>query len=344
MATLTATPPLTDHRAAGLSDTDATDLFAAILCTREIDERMWALNRQGKISFTVSCRGQEAAQVGAARALEPAKDWLFPHYRDVGFALRFGFTIAEMFLMAFAKGNDIISGGRQMTHHWGSQARHVASVSAVLATRIPHAVGAAYALRLQGVTDAVTLASFGEGTTSKGDFYEACSLAALHRLPVIFFCQNNRYAISVPFAKQSPVPHVADRAAAFGMPGVTVDGTDPFAVYAAVRDARARGLAGEGPTLVEATMYRLLPHSSDDNDMTYRTRAEVQEAEECEPLRRLTAYVQERGLRSEAEIAALREQVRAEIAAAIAAAIAAPEADPATLVDHVYAAAEEGTR
>jgi 2-oxoisovalerate dehydrogenase E1 component alpha subunit len=342
MATLTAIAPLTDHHSVGLSDDDALRIFDLMLRTREIDERMWALNRQGKAPFVVPCRGQEAAQVGAAWALDPQKDWLFPHYRDLGLALWFGFDVDELFLMYFAKGADIISGGRQMTHHFGSQARHIASISAPLGTQIPHAVGAAYAMRLQGKTDAVTITCFGEGTSSKGDFYEACSLAALQKLPVIFLCENNGYAISVPMAKQSPVPNVADRAAAFGFPGVIVDGTDPFATYAAVRDARARGLRGEWPTLIEAKMYRLLPHTSDDNDMTYRTREEVRQAEEGEPLKRIIEYVRSRGLIADDDIAARRARMREEIAAAVAAAQAAPDPDPATVADRVYASVEEG--
>ncbi len=342
MATLTAIAPLTDHRSVGLSDDDALRIFDLMLRTREIDERMWALNRQGKAPFVVPCRGQEAAQAGAAWALDPQKDWLFPHYRDLGLALWFGFDVDELFLMYFAKGADIISGGRQMTHHFGSQARHIASISAPLGTQIPHAVGAAYAMRLQGKTDAVTITCFGEGTSSKGDFYEACSLAALQKLPVIFLCENNGYAISVPMAKQSPVPNVADRAAAFGFPGVIVDGTDPFATYSAVRDARARGLRGEGPTLIEAKMYRLLPHTSDDNDMTYRTREEVRQAEEGEPLKRIIEYVRSRGLIADDDIAARRARMREEIAAAVAAAQAAPDPDPATVADRVYASVEEG--
>ena len=342
MATLTAIAPLTDHRTVGLSDDDAIQIFDLMLRTREIDERMWALNRQGKAPFVVPCRGQEAAQIGAAWALDPHKDWLFPHYRDLGLALWFGFDVDELFLMYFAKGADVISGGRQMTHHFGSQARHVASISAPLGTQIPHAVGGAYAMRLQGTTDAVTLTCFGEGTSSKGDFYEACSLAALHKLPVIFLCENNGYAISVPMSKQSPVPNVADRAAAFGFPGVIVDGTDPFATYDAVREARARGVRGEGPTLIEAKMYRLLPHTSDDNDMTYRTREEVRQAEEGEPLKRIIEYVQARGLVSEGEVAGRRAHIREEIAAAVAAALAAPDPDPATVADRVYAPVEEG--
>ena len=341
MATLTAIAPLTDHCTVGLSDDDAISVFDLMLRTREIDERMWALNRQGKVPFVVPCRGQEAAQAGTAWALDPKKDWLFPHYRDLALALWFGFDMDELFLMYFAKGADIISGGRQMTHHFGSQARHIASISAPLGTQIPHAVGGAYAMRLQGITDAVTITCFGEGTSSKGDFYEACSLAALHKLPVIFLCENNGYAISVPMSKQSPVPNVADRASAFGFPGVIVDGTDPFATYAAVRDARARGVAGEGPTLIEAKMYRLLPHTSDDNDMTYRTREEVRQAEEGEPLKRIIEYMRARGLASEEAIASRRARIREEIAAAVTAAQAAPDPDPATVADRVYAPLEE---
>ena len=343
MASLTAIASLTDHRSVGLTDDDAIRMFELILRTREIDERMWALNRQGKVPFVVPCKGQEAAQVGVAWVLDPSKDWLFPHYRDLALAQWFGFTIDELFLMFFAKGTDIVSGGRQMTHHFGSQERHIASISAPLGTQIPHAVGGAYALRLQGKTDAVTVTCFGEGTSSKGDFYEACSLAALHKLPVLFVCENNEYAISVPMHKQSPVPNVADRAAAFGFPGVIVDGTDPFAVYAAARAARERAIAGDGPTLIEAKMYRLLPHTSDDNDMTYRSREEVQRAEERDPLRRILAYVQERGLISEGGVADMRTRIRAEIAASVTAAQAAPDPDPATVTDRVYALVEEGS-
>lgn len=333
---------LTDHRAAGLSDADAVAIFTLMLRTREVDERMWTLNRQGKASFVVPCRGQEAAQTGVAWALDPTRDWIFPHYRDMAVAQRFGFTMDELFLMFFAKATDTISGGRQMTHHWGSQARHVASISSPLGTQIPQAVGGAYAMRLAGQTDAVTATFFGEGTASKGDFYEGCSLAALHTLPVLFICENNEYAISVPMALQSPVPNVADRAPAFGFPGVIVDGTDPFAVYAATRAARERAIAGGGPTLIEAKMYRLLPHTSDDNDMTYRTREEVRQAEQRDPLRRIIAYIRDTGLLSDAEVAALKTTMRAEIAHAVQAAIAAPEADPATLLAHVYAPVEEG--
>ena len=328
---------LTDHRSVGLTDADAVAIFTLMLRAREIDDRMWTLNQQGRVAFVVPTRGQEAAQAGIAWALDPAKDWLFPHYRDLALVMHYGFTVRELFLMYYAKADDIISGGRQMTHHWGSQARRIATMSSPLGTGIPQAVGGAYAMRLRGETDAVTVSLFGEGTASKGDFYEACSLAALHTLPVLFICENNQYAISVSMAKQSPVPHVADRAAAFGFPGVIVDGTDPFATYATVQAARARAVAGGGPTLIETEMYRLLPHTSDDNNRTYRPREEVAAAEAREPMVRITQYVQEYGLLKATAIRDLTEAVRAEIAAAVVYAEAAPDPDPATLTDHVYA-------
>ncbi len=337
MATLPATGTLTDHRAAGLTDTDALGMFTLMLCARTIDERMWLLNRQGAAPFTVPCRGQEGAQAGIALALDPTTDWLFPHYRDTALVQRFGFTPEEIFLMFFAKAGDVVSGGRQLTHHWGSQARHIGSLGSPLASQVPHAAGAAYALRLQGNTAAVVATTFGEGGASKGDFYEGCSLAAIHRLPVVFICENNEYAISTPMHTQSPVPDVASRAAAFGFPGVVVDGTDPFAVYAAVREAHHRARTGGGPTLIEAKMYRLLPHTSDDNDRLYRSREEVADAETRDPLRRITAYMQEHALLDGQEIDDRTAAMQAEVSAAAAAAMAAPDPNPTTLLDHVYA-------
>lgn len=338
MATAIAAPTLSDHRDAGLSDDDARAIFREMLVAREMDERLWRLNRQGKISLAMPARGQEGAQVGTAWALDPARDWVFPHYRDLAICHHFGVPLEGFFLMFYGRAADPFSGGRQLPCHYSSPAYHIGPMAAPIGTKIPQSVGFAYALRMRGETDFVVATLFGEGGSSKGDFYEGASLAALHHLPVLLICENNQYAISVPMARQSPVPSVADRAAAFGMPGRSVDGNDPFAVYAAVREARGRAAQGGGPTLLELRTYRLRPHTSDDDDRTYRDRGEVAEREANDPLERTRAYLHARGLLSDAEEGTMREAIAAEITEAAARAERAPNPDPATLLDRLYAA------
>lgn len=338
MATAIAAPILSDHHDAGLSDDDARAIFRAILVAREIDERLWRLNRQGKIPLAMPARGQEGAQVGTAWALDPARDWVFPHYRDLAICHHFGVSLEGFLLMFYGRAADPFSGGRQLPCHYSSPAHHIGPMAAPIGTKIPQSVGFAYALRLRGETDFVVATLFGEGGSSKGDFYEGASLAALHHLPVLFICENNQYAISVPMARQSPVSSVADRASAFGMPGRSVDGNDPFAVYAAVREARDRAARGGGPMLLELRTYRLRPHTSDDDDRTYRDGTEVAEREANDPLTRTRAYLHARGLLSAAEETAMRDTIAAEIAEAAARAERAPNPDPATLLDHLHAA------
>lgn len=338
MATAITAPILFDHRDAGLSDSDARALFREMLVAREMDERLWRLNRQGKTTLAMPARGQEGAQVGTAWALNPARDWLFPHYRDLAICHHFGVPLEGFFLMFYGRAADPFSGGRQLPCHYSSPRRHIGPMAAPIGTKIPQSVGFAYALRMRGETDCVVATLFGEGGASKGDFYEGASLAALHHLPVLFICENNQYAISVPMTRQSPVPSVVGRAAAFGMPGVSVNGNDPFAVYAAVREARDRAALGGGPTLLELRTYRLRPHTSDDDDRAYRRRGEVVEMEANDPLERTRTYLHERRLLSEAEEEAMRNAIVAEITEAAARAERAPDPDPATMFDHLYAA------
>ncbi|HEX6971293.1 MAG TPA: thiamine pyrophosphate-dependent dehydrogenase E1 component subunit alpha, partial [Limnochordia bacterium] len=246
---------LARHEALGLDASALVRMFELILIARAFDDRTSILVRQGKIPFTVACTGQEAAQVGAACALRPGVDIALPYYRDVGVMLVLGMTLEELMLNEFARAGDPNGGGRQMPKHYSCRRLRVLSGSSPVATQIPHAVGAALASRIRG-EDAVTWVSFGEGATSKGDFHEGVNFAAIHRLPVVFFCENNGYAISVPLERQSSVPRIAERAAAYGIPGVSVDGNDVLAVYEATSAAVARARAGEGPTLIEARTYR----------------------------------------------------------------------------------------
>ncbi|MGI6542401.1 MAG: thiamine pyrophosphate-dependent dehydrogenase E1 component subunit alpha [Limnochordia bacterium] len=307
-----------------------------MLTSRAVDERASILVRQGKVSFTVGGQGQEAAQVGAAYALSPGKDWVLPYYRDAGVVLTLGMTPEELLLGEFGKANDPNSGGRQMPKHWSYPSLRIVTASSPVATQLPHAVGCALAARLQG-EDAVAWVSFGDGAVSKGDFHEALNYAAIHRLPVVFFCENNYYAISVPFKQQSPVEGAAVRASAYGIPGVTVDGNDVFAVYEATRDAVRRARAGEGPTLVEARTYRLAPHTSNDDDRKYRSREEVAEWQAKDPLLRMRSYLLQHKVITAALAAEMAEIVHREVAQAAVRAQAAPDPLPEDVLRHVYA-------
>ncbi|PAM96776.1 2-oxoisovalerate dehydrogenase, partial [Flavobacterium sp. IR1] len=187
------------------------------------------------------------------------------------------------------------SGGRQMPGHFGQKKNRIVTVSSPVTTQVPHAVGIALAGKMQG-EDFVTFTTFGEGSSNQGDFHEGANFAGVHKLPVILMCENNKYAISVPIEKQLACEKVSDRAIGYGMPGVTVDGNDPLAVYAAVKEAADRGRRGEGPSLIETVSYRLTPHSSDDDDRAYRSREEVEEAKKLDSIIIFDEYLREVGL------------------------------------------------
>ncbi|HZS01205.1 MAG TPA: thiamine pyrophosphate-dependent dehydrogenase E1 component subunit alpha [Chloroflexota bacterium] len=320
----------------GLDDEQARELYRLMVLTRALDERMWTLNRQGKAPFVTPARGHEALQVASARALRIGVDWVVTYYRDWGVALALGLTPYDCLLSLLGKADDPFSGGRQLPGHFSAPALRLLSPSSAVATQIPHAVGLALAARLRR-EPAVAIVYFGDGATSEGDFHEAANFAGIYRLPVVFVCENNRYAISVPTTRQMPTATVAERAVAYGFPGVRVDGNDPLAVYGATRAALARARAGDGPTLLEAETYRLLPHSSDDDDRTYRDPAEVAAWEAREPLRRYRARLTDLGLWSDADDAALWAEAQARVAAEAAAAEAAPDPPPGDLLTHLYA-------
>ena len=297
---------------------------------------MWNLNRQGRARFVISGQGQEGTQVGSAWALRAGYDVALPYYRDFGVVLTLGMTPYEVFLAVLARGDDPNSGGRQMPNHWGCQRLNIITGSSPIATQLPHAAGLAQASAIRG-DDRVTVCWFGEAASSKGDFHEALNYAGVHRLPVVFVCENNEYAISVTMDRQSAVPDVAARAPSYGMPGVIVDGNDTLEVYGAVRSAVARARSGGGPSLVECKTYRLLPHTSDDDDRRYRSPEEVQEWRERDPLPRLRRYLVGRGLLSAEGADALEIEVRAEVEEAARKAEASPPPRPETAFGRVYA-------
>lgn len=324
------------HKELGLSDEMVLEMYKTMLLARRIDERMWLLNRAGKIPFVVSCQGQEAAQVGAAFALDREKDYILPYYRDVGVVLTFGMTAKELMLSGFAKGEDPNSGGRQMPGHFGQKKNRIVTGSSPVTTQVPHAVGIALAGRMEG-NDFVTFVTFGEGSSNQGDFHEGANFAGVHKLPVIFMCENNKYAISVPLEKQLGCKKVSDRAIGYGMPGITVDGNNPLEVYKVVKEAVDRARRGEGPTLIETVSYRLTPHSSDDDDRTYRTKAEVDEAKQKDPILLFKDYLKESKLLDERKEEEINNQIMNIVNEATDYADNAPYAEAEHALRFVYA-------
>ncbi len=261
---------------------------------KALDDRMHILVKQGRAPFVGSSRGHEGIQVASTAALAP-EDWLVPHYRGLANAIVRGLTMKEWMLAVFAKVGDPLSAGRNIPG--GCYSYHklqIAPVSQVVASWIPKAAGIAYAAKLKG-ENTVTLCTFGDGATSQGEFHEGVNFAAVHKLPVVFVCENNSYAISVPIRLQMANPNVADRAAGYGIPGVTIDGTDVPAAYKAARDAVARARSGQGPTLIDAKIWRINPHTSEDNHLKYRTKEEIGEAARHDPITRFEAWLLERG-------------------------------------------------
>ena len=324
------------HEELGLSDEQVLEMFRTMLLARKIDERMWLLNRAGKIPFVISCQGQEAAQVGAAFALDREKDYALPYYRDMGVVLAFGMTAKELMLSGFAKAGDPNSGGRQMPGHFGQKKNRIVTGSSPVTTQVPHAVGIALAGKMEK-KDLVTFVTFGEGSSNQGDFHEGANFAGVHKLPVIFMCENNKYAISIPVEKQLACKNVSDRAIGYGMPGYTVDGNDPLAVYKAVKEAADRGRRGEGPTLIETVSYRLTAHSSDDDDRVYRDKEEVEEAKKNDSIFTFAAYLKEIGVLTEESEKQMLDEIMHIVNEATEYAENAPYAAPEDALKHVYA-------
>src|SRR5256714_9640716 len=312
------------------------DAYRTVLRARTLDDRRFVLNRAGKLAFIISPRGHEVAQVAAITALQPGRDRFCLYYRNFAAALACGFTPEELMLSAFARAADPSSGGRQTPGNFGSRRRGVVIGSSAVGPQIPKAAGIGLALKWKG-EGGLCYVSFGEGATSQGDFHEGLNFAAIHRCPVIFFCENNHWAISVPQQLQVAGPGVAERAAAYGIPGVRVRGDDFFAVYQVVQEAARRARSGEGPTLIEAEVLRLQSHSTDDDQRAYRGAAELAAEAARAPIPHTPDALTERGWLNDDDDAALREEVNREVERATDAAEASPEPDPTTLGRHVYA-------
>ncbi len=311
-------------------------LYRHMLRSRVLDERMWVLNRQGRAPFWISGMGHEAIQVAVGMNMIPAKDWLAPYYRDLALTLVMGMTPRDHLLSVLAKAEDPNSGGRQMPAHYGSRAHNIISTGSPVTTQYLHAAGIALAMRMRG-EDAVCVAAIGEGSTSGGDFHEALNFAATHKLAVIFVVENNGYAISVPLAKQMPTPDVSDRAMAYGIPGISVDGNDAIACYRAAQDAVQRARSGAGPTLLEAKVHRLTSHSSDDDQRRYRDAEDLESERKQDCVPRFRAMLEDLGVLAAGDSDAMRAELLVELDEATAYAEAAADPSAETALLYVYA-------
>ena len=320
---------------AGLRDEQLVAMLRTMLTQRTLESRGFQLNRQGKIPFASASEGHEGVQAGAAMAFERGKDILVPYYRDLGLDLGVGLTPKEVLLSLFARAADQ-SGGRQFPHHYGSKRLGIYTISSILAAQIPHAVGAAYAIKYRKETGRAVLVTFGDGATSEGEWHESMNFAAIHKLPIVFLCENNEWAISTPVEQQMANVNVHERAEGYGMPGVVVNGMDPIACYQAVKAALDRASGGGGPTLVEAKCYRFLSHTTDDDDRTYRSHDVVKERRKEDPVPVFERLLVDAGILTADGLEDLKRSVLAEANEATDQAEAMPYPAAGDLYSEVY--------
>ena len=312
------------------------DMYYAMLRARRLDERCWLLHRQGKIAFHISGMGHEAAQIGIAFAMRRGEDHFLPYYRDLAMVLACGLTPLDVMLGVFGKKEDPGSGGRQMPEHFSLRSKNIYSVSSPVATQVPQAAGVALAEKLKG-GDRVAVTCLGEGSTNQGDFHEALTWAGVHQLPLIVVVENNGYAISVPMVQEMAILHVSDRAGAYGVRGVTVDGLDPIATYKAAKESIDIARAGGGATLFEVRVVRLTPHSSDDDDTTYRSKEDKITLKASDPLPKVREHLMQAGILTDQQDAEFGAKVMAEVDHAHQTAEAAPYPDVEGGAGPVYA-------
>jgi pyruvate dehydrogenase E1 component alpha subunit len=324
-----------------LPDEELRKIYRGMVLVRVMDERLLGLQRQGRIGFYGEAKGQEAAVVGAAAALGP-RDWLVPALREAGGGIYRGLPLRTYVAQIFGNSDDP-GKGRQLPCHPGTRASHFLTMSSCIATQLPHAVGMAWAAKIKG-DDVVVLGCLGDGATSEEDFHVAANFAGVVGAPVVFFCQNNQWAISTPSKLQTASPTFAIKAAAYGFPGVRCDGNDVLAVYATVHEAVERARGGGGPTLVEALTYRVSAHSSSDDPSRYRDERVTEEWKRRDPILRYRTFLMAQGLID----AAWDERLRAELDAEVRDAIAREEhvAPPPleSLVEDVFAEVPEHLR
>jgi len=303
------------------------ELYRAMLLGRRFDERMLDLQRQGRIGTFPPIKGQEAAQLGAVFQLRP-RDWMVPAFRETAAEIWRGRSLESVILYynGFNEGTVISAKQKDMP------------MAVPVATQILHAVGLGYAAKYRQ-TNEIVMCFFGDGATSEGDFHEALNCAAVYQTPVVFVCQNNQWAISVPLKKQTHTTTIAEKALAYNMAGIQVDGNDVLAVFNAVGEAAQRARTGGGPTLVECVTYRIMMHTTADDPSRYRSEEEVKAWEKKDPLPRFAAYLEQKEILD----AGSRQKIEAEVLEQIQTAIDAVEkempklGDPRDMFNHLYA-------
>ena len=317
-------PTTSDRYSRDLPPETLAWLYEMMVVTRELDIEFVNLQRQGELALFASCRGQEAAQIGAAACLRKT-DWVFPQYREIGAFLIRGITPAQMGAVWRGKWH----GGLGFTE------KCCAPIAIPIGTHGLHAVGAAMAAQRLG-EDSVTVAFLGDGATSEGDAHEALNLAAVYQAPCVFFVQNNQWAISVPVSHQMAAPSIAHRAIGYGMPGIRVDGNDVLACFAVMAEAAQRAREGGGPTLIEAITYRLGPHTTSDDPTRYRSQEEVDHWLARDPIPRYRAYLQSVEVwteRLEERVSAKSKRLRTELRESV---VGAADIDITEMFDTVY--------
>lgn len=321
--------------ALGLPAEKLLQLYRGMLTIRLMDERLLTLQRQGRISFYGEARGQEAAIVGTAAALQ-TQDYIVPALREAGAAIYRGLPLTAYISQLFGNANDLAK-GRQMPCHPGSRASRYVTMSSCIGTQLPHATGMAMAARLRG-DNMVVVGYMGDGATSEGDFHVALNFAGVFRAPVVFVCQNNQWAISTPVGGQTASATMAQKALAYGIPALRVDGNDVLACYSAMQDAVAHARAGQGPMFVEALTYRVSAHSSSDDPSRYRDESVTQTwRHERDPLSRFQKFLLASGVLTTEADKALQEHIDAEVRAIVATEEAIGPPPLQSLVEDVFA-------
>jgi len=323
---LNADGTLQEPLPAFLTPQQIKDVYRKMVYLRVFDQRCLNLQRQGRMGTFAPFSGQEACQVGSAYLLRPDKDWIFPTYRDHGAMHVMGVPFVN--ILRYFMGDEMGSRAPEGVNAF--------PISIPIATQLLHAVGAAWAGKLKG-EDTVAVGYAGDGGTSPGDFHEALNFASVFNVGAIIFIQNNKYAISTPNRRQFKAPTIAQRALAYDIPGVRVDGQDVLAVLEVMHEAIERARSGGGPTLVEALTFRYGPHTTSDDPKRYRTQEELEEWQAKDPIERLRRYLTAQGDWSDSDDEALWNQAREQVAAAVAEAESLPRPSVDELFDYVYA-------
>lgn len=321
------------EKAVELSLSDVERIYRGMVETRFLDERLTALQRQGRIGFHVGSLGEEGAIVGAAFAMRP-QDWIFPCYREFGAALLRGLDFQRFMDNMFGNENDTVK-GRQMPDHYTCRQAHWLSISSPVGTQITQGVGFAWAAKLRR-DDLATLIFFGDGATSSSDFHAGMNFAAVFKAPVVFFCRNNGWAISVPTERQTASATLAEKGIAYGIPAARIDGNDPFAVVATVREAVARASRGEGPTLIEALTYRMGGHSTSDDPNAYRRSDALAPWAERDPVKRVRRYLERQSAWNDEKESAFFTELDRKFKRAVEIAETTPKPRLETMFEDVY--------